>query len=109
MRTMPCFRCEDDGEFGYAFTLEKVKRTNQVEMIKVLQDLGYEPEFKANMSGVSSKAEALTLETCVEFGMTDWSHVTFELARDTAMKVLQDVRVTFPDKVATIGKWSLTN
>ncbi len=78
-----------------------------MEMNTVLDQLGIEPEFTANMSGVSSQAEELTWETCMALGTTDWSYVTFELARDTAMKVLQDVRVTFPDKVATIGKSNL--
>ena len=100
-----CHRCEDAEEFGYAHALNKARRTNQVEMNQVLSELGFEPVFKANLSGMSAdeSAEELTHSTCLELGSTEWSYASFELARDTAMKVLQDVRVSFPDKVATIG------
>ncbi len=72
-------------------------------MIELLEEVQVDKQMPWNLSVVSVENEAETQAICFELGKSEWAYVTFELASDTAMRVIQDVRVTFPEMVATIG------
>lgn len=92
--------CEDDQEFGRAYTNIKLINSKYEGLTKALSLNEMQSRLKVNYSDAS--------EVCKHLGKQSWAYVTFELAKDTAMKIVQDVRVRFPDKVAVVGnKWLL--
>ncbi len=99
--------CDDDESEEYRYAQEKVESANLQPILEVMMNLtnitsGVNEDlvsllktaaFNGNISGI-----------CKYMMRNHWTTAKFELASANAIRLYQDVKVTFPDKIATFGK-----
>jgi hypothetical protein len=87
--------CDEDEMFDQQ-THNKLKNTNFEFMLEVMDANGLTNHIPINSTD--------TLGTCKYLANHDWALALFELSTDSALKIVQNLRVTFPDKLAVIGQ-----
>ena len=71
-----------------------------------MQDGGLENLIGPELEKAAIKPETKEISKLCKFLMKNhWSTVTFKLQSTNAMRLYQDVKVTFSDKIATFGRF----
>ena len=88
--------CEDEAEIGTKFVKKFLKHIDFGNLSMAMAENGLQNMYDVNITD--------TVSVCKYFADNEWSFIMVELYKLTGIRIMQDVRTSFADRLATIGK-----
>ena len=88
--------CEDESELGVKYVQKLFKGFNLTAMNKTMEENGLRNVYDVNLND--------RIAVCKYLSKNEWSFAMIGLEKLTGIRIMQDVRTEFADRLATIGE-----
>ena len=88
--------CEDESEIGIKYVKKLLGHIDFDNLSNAMAENGLQNVYDVNISD--------TISVCKFLSKHEWSFAMVELNKLTGIRIMQDVRTSFADRLATIGK-----